>query len=165
MKTFDDQVVEVEIAMAFKCGWLAKRAKFRKQNRGGKIIPFTEKMPAVVEAIINSELEVRRGLRDRSPEEWLDQINELPEPLRTRAAWIAWWDFFAHRSVADRWNHLDHLINRKCEPVTDGDLAMALHILGYTPYMAVARVKGGDEPTEENETQTDLTEDQELVTH
>jgi hypothetical protein len=165
MKTFDDQVLEVEIAMAIKSGWLAKRAKFRKKHRGEKMVLFTEKMPADCDELLNKELEAKRELRDRSPEEWLEQINELPEPIRTRAAWIAWWDFFAARSVADRWPHLDHLINRKCEPVTDGVLAMALYILGYTPYMAVARVKGGDEPTEENETQTDLTEDQELVTH
>jgi hypothetical protein len=164
MTSFEEQVIDVEIAMSAKIEWLARQAKFRKKHRGTSAI-FTEKIPKEHEVVLNRESEVRKSLRDRDPQEWLDQINELPEPLKTRASWLVWWDFFAPRPVVDRWHHLDHLINKKCEPVTDGDLAMALHNLGYTPYMAVARVKGGDEPTEEdNETQADPLEDQVLVT-
>jgi hypothetical protein len=164
MTSFEEQVIDVEIAMAVRTTWLAKRAKFREKNSGTANI-FTEKLPADVQELIDGELKSKHKMRDRSPEDWLLQIEELPEPVRTRAAWIIWWDFFAHRPVVDRWPHLDHFINKKCEPVTDGDLAMALHNLGYTPYMAVARVKGGDEPTEEdNETQADPLEDQVLVT-
>jgi hypothetical protein len=163
MTKFEEDVLEVEIAMAVRTTWLAKRAKFRAKHRGTMTL-FTEKMPPEHEMVLNAETDRKHELRDRSPQEWLQKIEELPEPIRTRASWIIWWDFFSYREVPDRWPQLDHLINKKCEPVTDGDLAMALHILGYTPYMAVARVKGGDEPAEDNETQADPVVDQVLVT-
>jgi hypothetical protein len=161
MKEFDEQVLEVEIAMAIKSAWLAKRDKFRKKHRGTNIL-FTEKLPIDCTEVFKRESEAKKALQERTPEEWLERIEELPNPLKTRAAWICWWDFFSYREVPNRWHHLDHLINAKCDPVTDGDLAVALNILGYSPYMATARVKGGDEPAEE-ETQTAPMEEQESV--
>jgi len=161
MTKFESDVLAVEIAMEVKSKWLAKRDAFRKKHRGTNIL-FTEKMPAEEAEILKRESEAKKAMQELQPEQWLARIEELPNPVKTRAAWIVWWDFFSYRDVPDRWPHLDHLINAKCEPVTDGDLALALNILGYTPYSATARVKGGDEPAEE-ETQTAPTEEQELV--
>lgn len=46
-------------------------------------------------------------LKLRPPEEWAAALMVVPEEIRPQVARVIWWDFFAGRDVANRWDHLD----------------------------------------------------------
>jgi len=46
----------------------------------------------------------------RSPEEWLEAIQQVPENVRPYIANVVWWDFFSNNMVSKRWPHLDEYI-------------------------------------------------------
>lgn len=84
----------------------------------------------------------RVRLNRRKPEEWRMVIDAIADPiLRTQAACIVWWDFFAHRDVTDRWNHLDDYIKtwRPSWEINQSSLEVELLRLGFHPQMARTR--------------------------
>jgi len=84
----------------------------------------------------------RVRLNRRKPEEWRMVIDAIADPvLRTQAACIVWWDYFAHREVPERWPHLDEF-RRDWRPAWEIDqpaLESVLLQLGYHPEIAKAR--------------------------
>ena len=81
-------------------------------------------------------------LKRRSPAAWRSAIDAIRDPsLRVRAACIVWWDYFGHRTVADRWPHLDDIV-RPWKPHVEFEpriLEDALCRLGYHRDVARAR--------------------------
>ena len=65
-------------------------------------------------------------LRKVDPREWRNRIMELPVKLQVFVAQIVWWDFFADKTVPNRWSDLDlwlcahrHRLRRKDGPSPD----------------------------------------------
>jgi hypothetical protein len=96
-------------------------------------------MPSNINKLPPQELEKLRTLRERSPEEWVERINLLPDSIRAAAARLVWWDYFALRPVAGRWPHLDTYLKFSTEEATYGPLVEALEELGYPEKTALTR--------------------------
>ena len=79
-------------------------------------------------------------LRDRLPEQWVEEINNLPETVRPATARIVWWDWFSMRLVPDRWNHLDQYLTEDRVIPPDNEVIAALMALGYPHQRALKRV-------------------------
>jgi acyl dehydratase len=79
------------------------------------------------------------ALKKISPEEWATRLETLPTPQRWAAARIVWWDYFADRPLARRWNHLDEMLASR-EEVSDRVLIDGLVAIGWTHAQAVSRV-------------------------
>ena len=114
----------------------------------------------------------RKELRSLPPETWAERVNALPDgETKNRAACVVWWDFFGGRDATDAWPHLNEYLSRPMElfdapanlhnlPEAEQKdwkakisawekeqnwlLTLALHQLGYSPYMAHGRVKGDE---------------------
>ncbi len=80
-----------------------------------------------------------RAMRRRGPEEWMELLNALPETIRQFAARIIWWDWFATRTVAERWPHLDTYLKFTTEECPYAPLVEALETLGYPTRTALTR--------------------------
>lgn len=85
------------------------------------------------------ELQKLKALRRRSPEEWAEKIQALPSEIRAFAARIVWWDWFALRTVAERWPHLDEYLRFSSETAPYTPLVQALETLGYPEQTALTR--------------------------
>lgn len=86
------------------------------------------------------ELLKLKHLRTRTPEEWVERINALPSSIREFAARIVWWDWFAGRTVAERWPHLDEYIRKFTHAEAPyAPLVEALETLGYPEKTALTR--------------------------
>jgi hypothetical protein len=96
-------------------------------------------MASNINKLPKEELEKLRTLRDRSPDEWVERINALPESIREFAARLVWWDYFALRTVGDRWPHLDTYLKFTNEEAPYGPLVEALVELGYPEKTALTR--------------------------
>lgn len=106
-------------------------------------------------------LEVRK-LRKRSPQAWADAVLRVPAEMRPQIARIVWWDFFASREVANRWDHLDEYLKTMSieqlkfahqqgfsredladiefgRRLTKEEIAEALQVTGYPKMYAEAR--------------------------
>jgi hypothetical protein len=120
-----------------------------------KRIPYAKTISKESRAIMKAETVSRRVLKDRAPEVWVAMIEDLEEPIKTRAAKIVWWDFFGNRFVSERWPHLDGYLNRPIEFVAHEDLVSALYKLGYSAYYATNRID-----TEEEIEDTEVAEEE-----
>lgn len=96
-------------------------------------------MPSNLNKLPPQELEKLRTLRDRSPDEWVERINALPESIREFAARLVWWDYFALRTVGQRWPHLDTYLKFTTEEAPYTPLVEALVELGYPEKTALTR--------------------------
>jgi len=86
------------------------------------------------------ELLKLKRLRIRTPEEWVERLNALPDSIREFAARLVWWDYFALRTVGERWPHLDEYIRKfTTEEAPYGPLVEALIELGYPEKTALTR--------------------------
>ena len=92
-------------------------------------------------------------MRNRTQDEWRELIMQLPENLQTSVARIIWWDWYSHRTVANRWENLDDLINvpavqllweranpDKVADTDENEIFQALILLGYPLNMASDRL-------------------------
>ncbi len=59
------------------------------------------------------EILVVRQLRVRTPEEWSEVVEALPNDIRPQVARVIWWDWFANQEVKNRWPHLDKYIRTR----------------------------------------------------
>jgi hypothetical protein len=80
----------------------------------------------------------RAELNKLPPEEWRARCLALSPPLRYAVARVIWWEFFGARTVADRWPHLDDLIEHTVE-VPDEVLAAGLVCVGWSGHSAAYR--------------------------
>lgn len=78
-------------------------------------------------------------LKARGPETWLAMIRALPAHLQNGVARIVWWDYFADKSVADKWPQLDWCLNTRDEPNVE-EWQAALVGLDYPVAAAERRV-------------------------
>ena len=92
-------------------------------------------------------------LRGRTPEEWRTLVMQVPKDLRPYVARLIWWDWFSHRSVLDRWNHLDDFLNipyarlmwerenpDKVEEPNQNEIFHILLAMGYPEQLALNRI-------------------------
>ena len=97
---------------------------------------------------------MRRGgyipgsLRARKGHEWSRLVRRIPDPaIRRKAASLVWWDYFGGRAVADRWSHLDDLVDLggigHYPTPTVPAIAAALVGLGYPEATAWRRAEAG----------------------
>ena len=64
-----------------------------------------------------------QALKSKPPEQWRAQLDAVSDPdVRNRVACLIWWDFFGHRSVSNRWPHLDEFVSARYVPVSDTQL-------------------------------------------
>jgi hypothetical protein len=82
----------------------------------------------------------RRELEKLTPAEWVGRLNRVPSRARAAVARVIWWDFFSQRTVAERWSHLDEMIQGPDVPGTA--IRYGLKICGFTDKMANSRVSG-----------------------
>jgi len=121
-------------------GHNAKHEKTRKT--GFAPLPLPYRLPEKQAAVMDAETQAVRALRKRTPKDWKKQIMRLAPSVRVPVAYIVWWDFFAQRMPAERWDHLDKLIDAPWVDAPPVVVEKALHALGYTPYLAVRRLRG-----------------------
>jgi hypothetical protein len=69
----------------------------------------------------------------------MEMLNALPETIRQFAARIVWWDWFATRTVSERWPHLDTYLKFTTEECPYAPLVEALEELGYPEKTALTR--------------------------
>jgi hypothetical protein len=105
-------------------------------------------------------------LKERSPEEWARMVKKLSIPIppeaagklitmehvRVAATCLAWWDFFGHRTAANRWPHLDKYLNKAFVRVPRELTVAALIALGYPEKWAWSRTK--EHPVQSNRVKT-----------
>ena len=96
-------------------------------------------MGSNINKLPKEERQKLKDLRSRSPEEWVERINALPDSIRGAAARLVWWDYFALRTVGKRWPHLDTYLKYTTEEAPYGPLVEALEELGYPEKTALTR--------------------------
>jgi len=67
------------------------------------------------------------------PDHWRELLMRLPNRVRNHAASIIWFDLFGGRTVANRWPHLDSMVEqyKRTGPATRAELVDALVRCGY----------------------------------
>lgn len=85
-------------------------------------------------------------LKSRTPEAWAELVNQQPESIRVSVGKVIWWDWFSDRSLVDRWDHLDAIINQPIqdEPTLE-ELQLILFGMGYPASEAVMRLSSFNE--------------------
>ena len=85
-----------------------------------------------------------RGLEERSPAQWIEQIEKMvaSRPVRAGVAKLVWWDFYSGRKCTERVSEFDKYLRLFDTRSDDQELAKGLEAVGYPPQIAVARVKG-----------------------
>ena len=85
-------------------------------------------------------------LRKVDPREWRNRIMELPVKLQVFVAQIVWWDFFADKTVPNRWPELDLWLcahpctfRKEMWPPTE-EMVDALIGIGYEERTALRRM-------------------------
>ena len=73
---------------------------------------------------------------------WVSRISEIPDgPCRAAAARIIWWDYLSLTISQERKaTSFNAWLNAGYESVNDGDLELALHACGYSPWQARNRI-------------------------
>lgn len=92
-------------------------------------------------------------LRARRPGVWRELILELPdEGVRGWVANIVWWDYFADRTMSERWPELDEWLNVPPDRLEEFEtesgrqrLETGLLAVGYSEWEANRRAWGGKE--------------------
>lgn len=92
-------------------------------------------------------------LRERTPKEWRNLIEQVPNDTRAYVARLIWWDWFSHRDVPNRWNELDDFLHipyarlmwerENPDKVHEPDQNEIFHVLlamGYPESLALNRI-------------------------
>jgi hypothetical protein len=79
-------------------------------------------------------------LHERSPDEWLRRINELPADIQPVISRVIWWSWFGSQTRANVWTQLDKLRNLPMGDIPEIDQIKALVKLGYTAHAASKRI-------------------------
>ena len=85
-------------------------------------------------------------LRTVDPRDWKSRIMELPTRMQVFVAQIVWWDYFADKTVPNRWPDLDMWLRahpstfRKEVCPTDEEMVDALVSIGYEERTALRRM-------------------------
>ncbi len=85
-------------------------------------------------------------LRTVDPRDWKSRIMELPTRMQVFVAQIVWWDYFADKTVPNRWPDLDMWLRahpstfRKEVCPTDEEMVDALIGIGYEHRTALRRM-------------------------
>lgn len=85
-------------------------------------------------------------LRTVDPRDWKSRIMELPTRMQVFVAQIVWWDYFADKTVPNRWPELDMWLRahpstfRKEVCPTDEEMVDALISIGYEERTALRRM-------------------------
>ena len=83
-----------------------------------------------------------RELTKRGPEEWAAHVLLIGDRvLRAAVARIVWWDFFGHRTTANRWPHLDKYLEGDHVKIDKEVLKRGLYQAGYSPWHAHRRLQ------------------------
>jgi len=79
----------------------------------------------------------------RDGQQWQDAINTLHPAAQQAVASVVWWDYFANRSVAERWPHLDQWVRKKGAffDITYKSLYDGLIKIGYSTAQATRRLQ------------------------
>jgi hypothetical protein len=110
-------------------------------------MPALHKMPFAVSEqsrlILEAESAELKKRKKIKPQEWKARIDKIKNIDSRRAiACIVWWDFFGDRLHSERWDHLDEYIKAKPHDLSNSEAENMLVQVGYTEYMAYARVRG-----------------------
>lgn len=118
----------------------------KRIKRGWKTIKPTLELPHKLAKwasdILLKERMNKATLKLKTPETWLEEIEQLPSPVKERCACLIWWDYFGDKLKADRWPHLDKFLSVPFVLADEGEIAQGLHKCGYTPYAAKMRIMG-----------------------
>jgi hypothetical protein len=102
-------------------------------------LPLPHKLDYASANWFEAEREHAANLRKKSPEQWLADVESIPEQFRAATASAVWWDYFSERTIAKRWNHLDKFLNPRVPDITPEELAQSLFRVGYSGPHAVRR--------------------------
>ena len=78
-------------------------------------------------------------LRLKTQKEWCEDIKKVPENARAMTARMIWWDYWAERTVAERWDGFDEFLAPPYDEPDAQSLINGLMICGYTESRAVRR--------------------------
>jgi hypothetical protein len=123
----------------------ANQRRLRAWDNSAPNIPCTRLLPLNkvapwCQTLQDREAEILDKLREKTPWEWLADIQELPDALRNPVARIIWWDWFSHQKVTERWPQLDEFVNTTDCECADNQLVLALHSCGYSMWDAYRRI-------------------------
>jgi len=97
----------------------------------------TRKMPS--DTTINY-----RVLRKKSPQEWVLDLEEVPEHVRPSVARIVWWDFFGGKLCLERVTEFDQWLKHDPREVSEKEVEAGLRMVGFCSFTASKRSQGGD---------------------
>jgi len=132
----DQLRVEAKVVEAAR---FEKREVSRK-NRESKAEGGKQRMyrvPIDSKNIVGVEIEKSRKLIRRSAQEWLDEINKLPEYLQSKVLHMVFWDYPS--------KELNRKLTHKIEMVDEYELAVALYMIGYTATTALMRARRAED--------------------
>lgn len=77
----------------------------------------------------------------KTPQQWANDIEQLPESVRSCVAKLVWWDYFGSQLNHDRWPHLDKYLKYEsmAARVPAEMVAKYLEQVGYHPEDAERR--------------------------
>jgi hypothetical protein len=89
--------------------------------------------------------EANRTLRSKTDEEWISDIEALPEEMRKPVARVVWWDWMSGRPATERNPEFDQFITYTLdpEPISESKLIKGLLAVGYTELQATTRIRRG----------------------
>lgn len=88
----------------------------------------------------NAAIRLRRRLQQRAPEEWADDVAQLPAEQRAETAAIVWWDFFSQRTSGQAWPHLDRYLEKRGPGLRQEQITTSLMRCGYSRAQAADRL-------------------------
>lgn len=85
----------------------------------------------------------RQILRQKSDEDWISDIEALPEGVRTAVAKVVWWDWMGGRPATDGNPEFEKFRKYTPEPCTESELIKGLLAVGYSELQATTRIRRG----------------------
>jgi hypothetical protein len=117
----------------------ASKANIKRRAEGRSILRLPHRMPKWVVEAYALEVQRSKELSKKTPEQWREDILNLPAAQRECVAKVIFWDYFSTRTVAERWPHLDPWLTVRAVETKPRPLAKALWACGYTAYAATNR--------------------------
>ena len=117
---------------------IEERDALRNSNHSHNL----DMLPRHLRLIFKPERKARAALKRLAPGQWLWRIEKIPaRPLRCRVACIVWWDYFASRTIAERWPHLDKYVEAPFVEFPEDSVRLGLFAVGYTALQAYSRIQ------------------------
>lgn len=84
-----------------------------------------------------------QNLRQKTDEEWINDIEALPENIKTAVAKIVYWDWMGGRPANEQNPLFQKFIKYSPEPCTESELINGLLEVGYSEFQATKRIRRG----------------------